>query len=908
MRRMMGCAAAITMLLLPATSCSKAFDDSQCWNELEQIEEDINALKERFNNEINSIKELLDGKIAIRSVETKADGSILVTLTNGSTFTVSPKGAKLPANLITVIENGDGVLCWAKYNSEGEAEFILIDGDYVPVATATPELRVGDDGLSIEISFDGGATWVVTGYTESAADALIGNIEVVYSDWQTDNDGNPLPLYCIITLTDGNEVKVGMNSRIILEYDSAYVAAGTKYELVAMAEGATDFMVTSPKGWSCDVEHDTTAGRFTIAISAPTSADIKSGEAVGEGVAKLVVVFNNGLSSIASIKLSTTPVYYSYILNNITITVGGGVDEIICGLVESASFSAEVAAANATKYMADNNGKSAYGVKFADSLTATIKASDLCSNLSGDKRYTFWYVVPKVGFSGVTADEISTEEYVYCAPKFEVSSVAYFEADVKFSVSGSNGYLVGYAPKSEFSNSNCLDLYRDNKDSGITLKQDTDYSGSFVGFFGAEGDVLKHNTTYVAWYLECGGCDDVTTDNLFKWEFTTKGFAEGGNLEISLSDAVVEYTRVSAKLSTSGHIYMYYTFLESHMVSGYPTDDDKLALLLEDGVAYRTTEAVVAKYENAAQNSKLTLVAVAVDKDGKYGKIFTQEYTTKKIVYSELAPAAEVVGTPSITNSEFKVACEGAVSYLYVYAESGSNKWKKTLGGTLAKAGEYLVINANTSRVSSVSADSNIVISGLVPDLNYVAVIAAVDAEGLISKPVAVDFRPTIDLGTLVMRGDANWAEGKPGIVKGEVVDRGDNAAYRFGWYCSPVKGYTAYTISMYKSHVDSDFTTDEGVDVPKLIAYIVENCDIQYGGTLNNKINGAICEYSEDGYDYTINEWDGSITTHSDIGVYSLCPQGIKADSMIYTTWVDPDGNFHEPFAVSPVDWVEEE
>ena len=87
----MGYAAAITMLLLPATSCSKAFDDSQWWNELEQIEEDINALKERFNNEINSIKELLDGKIAIRSVETKADGSILVTLTNGSTFTVSPK-------------------------------------------------------------------------------------------------------------------------------------------------------------------------------------------------------------------------------------------------------------------------------------------------------------------------------------------------------------------------------------------------------------------------------------------------------------------------------------------------------------------------------------------------------------------------------------------------------------------------------------------------------------------------------------------------------------------------------------------------------------------------------------------------------------------------------------------------
>lgn len=914
MRRMMEYAVAAIMLLLPVVSCSKAYDDSAILDELEKIEQNIAALEERLAEEITSLQELIAGKITITKLEPKSDGSILVLLSNGSSFTVNPKGVELPDNLITVADNGDGVLCWAHYNSDGELEFILADGDYIPVSTVAPEVRVAEDGVTIEISFDGGASWMTTGYAESAADALIADIEVVYSDWQTDSEGNALPLYCVITLADGADVKVGMNSRVILDYDSAYVAAGGKYELVAMAEQATDFMMTTPKGWGCDVKHEVDASRFTLTFSAPSSSDIRSGEAVGEGVAKLVVIFNNGMSSIASIKLSTTPVYYSYFLNNITLTVGAGVDELVCGLVESASFSADMAAANANKYLSDNTQNSAYGVSFAESLSVTINAETLCSTLSADKEYTFWYAIPKAqnGVKSVLADEISTEAYSYCAPSFELKSTSFFDAEVSFSVSGSNGYLVGVAPKAGFSNSACLDLYRDNKDSGIVLREDTQYNGSLLGFFGAEGDILEQNTTYVAWYLECGGCDDVSTDNLFKWEFTTKSFAEGGNLEITMSDEVVEYTNISAKLSTTGHIFMYYRFLESHEITSYPEDEDKLAMLIAEGTKCHTSDSVVALYDKAKQNTKLMLVAVAVDKNGKYGKVLSKEYTTKKIEYNSLTPTAEIVGSPSIVNSEIKVECAGAESFLYIYAESDGNKWKKTFGGTLTKAGEYIVINANTLRVNRVAAGNSIQISGLVPDVKYVAIIAAVDSNGLISKPVSVEFRPTIDLGDIVMRGDSNWDAGKPGIVKGEIVDRGDNAAYKFGWYCSPVKGYTAYTITLFKSHVDSEFTTDMGIDVPKLIAYIVENCDIQYAGTFNNKVNGSICEYSEDGYYYTVTEFgnEGEVTKSifSEIGVYSICPQGIKSDSLIYTTWVDPDGNFHEPFVVSPVDWTEQE
>ena len=35
--------------------------------------------------------------------------------------------------------------------------------------------------------------------------------------------------------------------------------------------------------------------------------------------------------------------------------------------------------------------------------------------------------------------------------------------------------------------------------------------------------------------------------------------------------------------------------------------------------------------------------------------------------------------------------------------------------------------------------------------------------------------------------------------------------------------------------------------------------------------------------------------------GVYNICPCGTKDETMIYTTWQDQNGNFHEPFIYDP-------
>ncbi|MBQ5661964.1 MAG: hypothetical protein IIV17_02865, partial [Clostridia bacterium] len=197
------------------------------------------------------------------------------------------------------------------------------------------------DGV-IEVSFDGGNTWIQTGYTESVADSIIKDVRVVYSDWRTDEEGNKLALYCLITLADGSEVKVGMqNGRIILPYDTIFAAYGETIAFSLDAEDAADFLTTTPKGWECEVNHNAKNGSMILYFTAPTLEAIEAGNAVNEGVMKHMVTFNNGSSAIASIKVSTNPAKAYFTLEGVHVEVGYGTNYMVCGLYPAKDYSDE---------------------------------------------------------------------------------------------------------------------------------------------------------------------------------------------------------------------------------------------------------------------------------------------------------------------------------------------------------------------------------------------------------------------------------------------------------------------------------------------------------------------------------------------------------------------------------------
>ena len=900
----------VALVLLGVVGCATPYDDTQLREEIEQIKGDLAALEERVESELNAIKELIEGSLAVSKIEKRSDGSTLVTLSDDTQFSLPPKGAAIPKNLITVITGEDGLLYWAQYNADGKAVAIKIGGEMVSVTGEAPQTRLNEESNAVEVSFDGGQTWIVTGYTESEADALIADIEIVYSTWQKDGDGNPVALYCIITLADGSKLNVAINTRLMVDTDMLLASNGSSAELNIGAEGAVDYVLTLPKGWECDVEHDAKEGKFVLTFISPLKADVEAGKAVAEGVAKIYVVFDNGSAAIASIVLSGTPISVSVAVDAISITAGGTIDLVLCGLVEKSAYNVEKIVAESNKVLGGATSSEVYSVEFAKAGTVTVPVSELCAEVKPNVEYLFWYAVPKTkgGNEVVDSADVATENYILKQSmldlSFEITETSFFDATMQLSVKGSEGYVIGINKSSQFSASSCVDTYEMYIDNGFDLKGDGDYKGSVLTFFGKEGDPFEPGTKYTIWFIE--SAEEVTADDVKSWEFATKAFTEGGDLEIDAKNEVIERRSISVELDTAGHIYLYHAFVPEEEWNDYANDEAYVDMLLSKGEAYNTTESVVVKYSDAQPGDKFLLVALAVDEDGVIGKLFKKDYATKTVEYNALSVSLAIEGSANVSKTTVKATCEGAKSYAYVCFSERSEEWIKLCGETVTKAEDFIVDYVSTSYVHKAGADGVIELYGVCYPKSKLMVMA-VDDNGIYSHAALLGIEPTMDVNNVIAKDAAGWATGKPALEMGKPSEAGD--FYVFDWYIKPVEGYVAYSYAMPPYEI-----TDNGLDTDeKLIAHIIEMSEIENVAT---RFYGKRCEYSSNGYCHIASYWGNELDTDHDNfpdnneyaaqvkedipGVYNFC-RGIKNETLIYTTWMDEDGNFHAPFVYDP-------
>ena len=910
--------AMVAIVALSAVSCQ--YDDTDIWDKIGEIEQNIADLQERLDTELTAIKALLDGQVTVKDVQQQSDGSKIIILSDGSRITVFPKGGGL-SNIITVVEE-DGVKYWAMYDGLGNAIAIVINGQKVPVAESQPMTQVVD-GV-IEVSFDGGNTWIQTGYDQSVADSIIKDVEVVYSDWQTDAEGNPLAIYCKITFADGSVAKVGMqNGKIVLPYDMIFVPYGASVPFTLEVSDVADFINTSPRGWECDVEHDAKRGAMTLTFYAPTLAEVESGEALGEGVAKLMVVFNNGSTAIASIKLSTNPAKVDFTYQGVYVEAGYGTNYLLCGLIGASSFNADTIITNCNKVLSENATVSGITqISLMESNKVYIPYTELRSAaLKAGDEYVFWYVAPRSDENDglyVVASELIAENYKHSSAALTVTSQSFFDVNVQFKVVGSEGYMLGLVKADEFSASELATYYTENYDYLNATRTDINFSGSILELMEATNQPLEYGTEYVLWYIAKNKNHKVLEDNVLSWNFSTKGFTEGGALEVAVvGEPVVSYQSIEANINSNGkHIMLIYNVLPSYMASAYPDDARIIEMLMTEGVKTVTDGGVAAYFDGAEAGEAITLFAVAIDEEGKIGKPFKQEFTTKNFEYNDLAVTLHLVDY-KVDNTMIAVECEGATRFKYVYCALSDSKWKDVFGGTAKKAGQYIIMNPTSSYIYDTDTtplvDGSIFLSGLNTETEYVLVCVAVDANGVISQPATCYFEPIANIGNMVKRTDPNWAEGKPVISLGGTTEV---EFFNFVWYTTPQKGYVAYSMVDHPYNLVSDYFGTNVNTPEKLVAYIVAGCD-------NGKRDcGHKCEYREDGnYSRTWQEMedlngDGRIdpdewVTHYEDGfpgVYNFYFYGTKGEHRIYVTWVGEDGNFHEPFVYNPTTDQEEE
>ena len=904
--------AAIAGVTILSVSCQ--YDDTAIWEKFDEIEKELADIRQQLETELNAIKDMVNGLVTVTDVKQQQDGSKQIVLSDGTKINVYPKGDEVPAGLVTTTVV-DGVLVWAQFDGLGNAQPIYVNGKVVPVAEIAPMTQVVD-GV-IEVSFDNGATWIQTGYTESVADSIIKDVRVVYSDWRTDEDGNKLALYCLITLADGSEVKVGMqNGRIILPYDSIFAAYGETLPFALDAEDAADFLVTTPKGWECEVNHSAKNGTMTLYFVAPTLEAIESGAAVASGVVKLMVTFNNGSSAIASIKVSTNPAKVYFTLDGVHIEAGYGANYVLCGIIPATDFKMNTVMNWCTQTLAGTTVSYVSQVSFMEDTSVYLTYEELRSQgMKVGTDYIFWYTVPRTNEDGdlyLTETEFFTENYTHSSVAFQMTNASFFDVDVKLTVKNSANYMLGYAKADEFDAAYIAQYYTEHPDYLTATRENMEYEGSFVELF-TNGAALEYGTEYVAYFLAENSKHVYLKDNVLSWRFSTQDYTRDGSMEVSVvGEPTVAYNYIEMTLNTAeDHIMMFYTAMPSYMASAYPTDDYVIDMLLEEGTKVKSNEAVVARYAGVQPGTKLTFFAVAVDAEGKIGKPFKGEYTTKEIVYNDIELTAELVDY-KIDNTLIRLNAEGAESYAYILCKTSDSQWKEKYGGTAKKAGEYIIMNMSASDVYKTTdsryalVDGCIALSGLEMDVEYVVVVMAVDAEGVCSAAASCYFKPIANIGNVVYRSEAQWEESKP-TVSILAVEDNPHLFMSFSWSCLPAPHTKIYTAAIFRSNLVNEELGTNIDTVEKLIAEIMTCCDT--GGMSEQ---GKSFEWQESGI--YLREWiewediDGDnyieevYHCEERDAPYIFFPYGSKDNTFIYTTWVGEDGNFCEPFAIDPM------
>lgn len=912
MKAFVGCAVVVTMLATSVVSCQ--YDDTELRGEIDNIKKELAQLRVDVQSQLDALKALVEGQVTVKGVVTNQDGSTTITLSDDKTITVYPE-ASIDGQ-ITIVEQ-DGVKYWAQYNAEGEAVLISVGGNNIPVSGIAPETRVNEETNAIEVSFDGGNTWIETGTSTGIAKA-----EIVYSTWQVDEEENPLALYCKIVMADGTEINVPLagNKIALPNGDALYCAPGTisMAYIVALMHGATDWMFQLPAGWDVDMEYNAEFGEAFIFATAPSAQAIASGVAVEAGTAKMLVTFENGTSAITSFYLTTVPAKVSANVDGINVSAYPGVEQLIVGVAKANEFSMDAlpeVIMNMFMGGMEPDGVTFFNF-FGNSKGSAAWNSFYSQDLVAGEEYVVWYYTPIYdGWNLNTAPEyFTTFNYRHMEVSFEVTAQNLFNVEVDFSVAGSNGFradwevAADWTPAFQADWANVNNYYFDPM-YGYAYS-DGQYEGNICRLFASynSADGLMPGTDYVFWVINANDSLVFTEGDVLYWEFSTKNYETSGGtvtMEVNEEDTYNDYTQMTVVLDLSDKAsFVLRKYVPKFEASRYATDEDIIALLTEDlenNMIKSPADQVwctESSYNLEGEpGDEFTLFAVAADADGKLGTPIKYDYCYKAIEYNSLVPTVTVSDT-NVDKVVVDVECADAMRIFYFITATDEDKWTEDCGGTAEGASAFIALNTDSPYTvfqsdnnSAASYDDHkfendqIIYTGAYPDKEHVVVVAAMDENWKVSKAVVKFFTPTMNLGEVVYKTDAEWEANKPevAILATEIV--GDFQV--FDWTVAPKEGFTAYTIG---EHVDNfAYNGVDTTDVKAMIAYIAKHKD------------AIECEYSADGYFF--DAWDDTTGEYIGLQEYPgvLCNvhHGTEGKMQVWTTWRDAEGNYYEPFMV---------
>ena len=277
-------------------SCTEPYDDTAIRQEIADLYEKVSKLEEKLDNEVAALKSLIDSKSVVASATKNNDGSWDILLTSGEKITVYPEykpAAEVNNGCVTVVLQ-DGVYYWAQIVDGAAVAITDGAGNKVPVThNAAPEFRVNPTTGDVELSVDGGNTWVVVEKkAEEDTDAACIFIGVVDGENSVD-----------FTLASGEVISVPKAETIDfgVQAGKTFVTPGESVAVALKADNIDDLtVIAKPEGWKATI-----SGK-TLTVTAPTQEKIDAGEAELEGAVKIHAAGGDGKCMVGKLVVSAS--------------------------------------------------------------------------------------------------------------------------------------------------------------------------------------------------------------------------------------------------------------------------------------------------------------------------------------------------------------------------------------------------------------------------------------------------------------------------------------------------------------------------------------------------------------------------------------------------------------------------
>ena len=934
------------MVLGLFTGC---YDDSDIWERIEKVENELGQLKERLNDELTALSDMIEGTVSIKECEVNADGSYDIELSNGVNLTIMD-GADLSA-AVTCKKDADGKNYWALYSEDGQTEFLTdSEGNKVPVSQAPSVISKNDENYLVI----GGEEYYLAG--ESIFSSYTVNKNTLTDEVLSVTFGFGDAMSFTVTVDGVNMFSfIRQDTDRVEVIDNYFVSYGQTEMIATQQIGVVSYIPEMPKGWDYKKYTDE-AGYKYLCVTAPSKQDIEEGKAVAEGEINVIAVLEGGKAMSAGLQVSVEPFAdMSVMFDNVSVKMAPGLMKYMYGVLPADTYQAGDALSLAESLL-NVSSRPEYGVAEGN---MNAKLADIYGQaLVPGQKYVFW-AVPALWEedSFVCADYVKEIEFTYFTISLTVNSVTFADAKVNLDMAGVTNWYGALVKADEWQQDKVLADLNDKRYAANSGAED--YLGSAFSYAGKRV-VPESGKSYVVWAAVERTDGKYTEQDILTAQFTLSNLEAGGTLELQIGEAVASPTYVTVPLSCEGAYRIYYAFVSRINSTKYSTDELKAKYIFDYGTFGEGSSVEAASRMLAASpETNIVMFAMPVSADGKYGKVYDSPYKTSAIPFNNwTVTLEEVYNKPLDVRINVVVKDEnGAVvepaDYLYWAGDTSLAFWKNStsgLGKTAENAQRYMWLNVGKDSKLKTSVSGEISggeakFADLPVDKTCVLVLMAKDAEGGYSKATVLTFSTlSVDFGDVV------WAQNEDGTpnpkwLAMQPVASEDPAATiiwrpekfvkavgmrpgEVGFGFNSPDGYTAYVmygtetymipedgsetdilygrdrmIHMLKT-IDKKREKDQIVGEDENGYYISEWCCFSHG----NASEGAAVIFDQAGWEehrQTCSCEEKStlekkiVYFNTDIVEFKAGAVGKEGADKVYVMYKDSDGNFYEPYAV---------